>query len=247
VKSQLTGRTWKVGELARLTGLTVRTLHHYDEIDLLTPSARTPSGHRLYDEHDVRRLYQVVALRALGLPLDALGTVIAGDLDVAELLRDHLAHVDQQLVALRALRSRLASVVAATAQPGSADLLGVIEEVSKMDETIRTYFTEEQLAALEQRREQLGEATIASAEAEWPRLIAQVQAELDAGTDPTNERVRVLARRWMELIEAFHGGDDGLRDSLYRMHVENSERVSEQDCGPTPELIDYVTRAAAGG
>ena len=58
----------KVGELARRTGLTVRTLHHYDEIGLLRPSLHTESGHRLYTAADVGRLQQVVSLRQLGRP-----------------------------------------------------------------------------------------------------------------------------------------------------------------------------------
>jgi DNA-binding transcriptional MerR regulator len=66
-------RRWKVGELARATGLTVRALHHYDELGLLVPSERTQAGHRLYGEDDVRRLYRVVALRHLGLPLSERG------------------------------------------------------------------------------------------------------------------------------------------------------------------------------
>src|SRR5258708_33768537 len=60
---------WKVGELARRTGLSVRTLHYYDEIGLLSPSARTASGHRLYTAGDVARLQQVRSLRQLGLSL----------------------------------------------------------------------------------------------------------------------------------------------------------------------------------
>src|SRR5215472_10534866 len=63
------GRTWKVGALARATGLTVRTLHHYDEIGLLQPSARLAGGHRLYDADDVARLYRIIRLRQLGFPL----------------------------------------------------------------------------------------------------------------------------------------------------------------------------------
>ena len=56
----------KVGDLARRTGLTVRTLHHYDEIGLLKPSLHTESGHRLYTGRDVARLQQVLSLRQLG-------------------------------------------------------------------------------------------------------------------------------------------------------------------------------------
>lgn len=71
-------RTWKVGELARSTGLTVRTLHHYDAVGLVRPSARTASGHRLYTGADVRLLYRALALRALGLPLDEVRSVLEG-------------------------------------------------------------------------------------------------------------------------------------------------------------------------
>src|SRR5579871_3406416 len=60
----------KVGELARRTGLTVRTLHHYDEIGLLKPSLHSAAGHRLYTAADVARLQQILSLRQLGFSLD---------------------------------------------------------------------------------------------------------------------------------------------------------------------------------
>jgi len=241
-------QTWKVGPLARLTGLTVRTLHHYDHVGLLRPSARMPSGHRLYSEDDVSRLYRIVALRELGLPLEAVGGLLDGGPDVAALLREHLGHVDGQLTALRGLRRRLAGLVETVQVPGTpttADLLELMEEVTRMDETIKGYFTEEQLSALDARREQIGAATIRGVQQEWPQLIAAVQAELDAGTDPADPRVQALARRWMELVESFHGGDPGLRDSLYRMHADNSDQIQRQYGGPTPELMEYVKRADA--
>lgn len=244
------GQVWKVGDLARLTGLTVRTLHHYEHVGVLRPSGRSPAGHRLYDEGDVRRLYQVVALRDLGLPLEAIGTALAGELDLTVLLREHLAHVEQQLTALRSLRTRLTALVASarSTRVGPDDLLGLTEEVIKVEETIRNYYTDEQLAFLERRRGEIGEDAIAAVEAEWPELIAKVQAEMDAGTDPADPRVRALAQRWMGLLEAFHGNDPGVRDSLYRMYEENSEQITQQYGGPPAAMRDYIGRAqeAAG-
>ena len=136
------GELWKVGELARSTGLTVRTLHHYDQVGLLRPSGRTASGHRLYDAGDVHRLYQVVALRALGLSLDAIRAVLAGPPNVQVLLHEHLDRLDRQLIALRALRRRVAAVVAgadAAGKPAAADLLDLIREVIMVDETVSSY------------------------------------------------------------------------------------------------------------
>src|SRR3954454_19962824 len=60
----------KVGELARRTGLTIRTLHHYDEIGLLRPSQHSEAGYRLYTAGDVSRLQQVLSLRQLGFSLE---------------------------------------------------------------------------------------------------------------------------------------------------------------------------------
>jgi DNA-binding transcriptional MerR regulator len=237
---------WKVGELARLAGLTVRTLHHWDEIGLMTPSARTASGHRLYDEADVRRLYEVVALRELGLPLESISMVLRGGPDpLGEVLGQHLARVDAQMAALRSLRARLATLVASVrtvTPPTTSDLLKLIDEVSKMTETFRNYFTPEQMAALEARRQRLGEDYIAGVGAEWPQLMAKVQADMDAGTEPAEPRVQALASRWMELLEAFDGGDPELREANFRMRAENAEEV-ERAGGPSEAMIRYITWA----
>lgn len=62
--------SWRIGELAEATGLTVRALLHYEAMNLVIPTARTPGGHRLYGPRAVEQLYQVLALRPLGLPLE---------------------------------------------------------------------------------------------------------------------------------------------------------------------------------
>ena len=66
----------KVGELATATGLTIRTLHYYEEIGLLVASGRTEAGHRLYSDADVERLYRISLLRRLGLPLTEIGRAL---------------------------------------------------------------------------------------------------------------------------------------------------------------------------
>lgn len=239
---------WKVGELARLAGLTVRTLHHWEQVGLISPSARTASGHRLYDESDVERLYQVVALRELGLPLESITRVLHGETDLlGRVLTEHLAHVEAQLGALRGLRSRLATLVASVnseVSPTTSDLLELIDEVSKMSETFTNYFTPEQIAALEARRARLGDDEFARVQAEWPQLIASVRAEMKSGTDPSQPRVQELAARWMELLEFFDEGDPGLREANFRMRAENADEV-ERHGGPSEEMIEYVSRANA--
>jgi MerR family transcriptional regulator, thiopeptide resistance regulator len=97
---------YTVGELSRLTGVTVRTLHHYDEIGLVRPSGRTAAGYRLYTEAEVLRLQQVLLFRELGLPLDEIGAAIDEAASQEDLLRRHRE-------VLVAKRGRLDAMVAA--------------------------------------------------------------------------------------------------------------------------------------
>ncbi|KRF09926.1 MerR family transcriptional regulator [Paenibacillus sp. Soil787] len=71
-------QNWKVGDLAKLTGLTVRTLRFYDQIGLFSPSGYSKTGHRLYNEADIRRLQQILSLKELGLSLEEIQTVLKG-------------------------------------------------------------------------------------------------------------------------------------------------------------------------
>ena len=66
--------TWTVGQVAELVGVTVRTLHHYDDIGLLVPSERSRAGYRLYTDRDLARLQQVVVYRRLEMPLEEIAT-----------------------------------------------------------------------------------------------------------------------------------------------------------------------------
>ncbi len=138
---------WKIGELARRTGLTVRTLHHYDEIGLLSPAQRSDGGHRVYDEPDVQRLYRIVSLRSLGFPLDAIAQALDSQtFDAREAVDDHLRRLEAQLAQeqqmldkLRMLRQRV----------DADDFLTTIEEITMRER----YYTPEQLDQLELRRQ----------------------------------------------------------------------------------------------
>jgi DNA-binding transcriptional MerR regulator len=89
-----------VGELAKLTGITVRTLHHYDQIGLVQPSDRSDAGYRLYGQADVLRLQQVLLYRELGLPLDQIAGVLEAGTPPER--RSALAKHRETLVAKRA-------------------------------------------------------------------------------------------------------------------------------------------------
>jgi len=137
---QQSGRTWKVGALAKATGLTVRTLHHYDEIGLLQPSARLPSGHRLYDANDVARLYRIIRLRQIGFPLSQVADVLAEpEWQLAPAIERHLAEARRRAALASSLCSRLAAMAAELARQGAPvtqELFATVEEMLIMDGTV---------------------------------------------------------------------------------------------------------------
>jgi DNA-binding transcriptional MerR regulator len=233
-----------VGELSAQTGLTVRALHHYDELGLLTPQERTHAGHRRYGPGDVERLYRIVALRRLGLSLDEVAAVLDGA-TLESVVRDQIAALEERIEASRRLRTLLAGVLdtlARSERPGVDDVLRAIEVTERMQQ----YYTDEQREYLARRKEELGDEAIRDAEREWGEVFVALRAELEAGTDPGNARMDALRARMGRLIAAFHGGDEGIKRSLHSMWA-NEDPVELSRGMVDRELADYmgaVMRAA---
>ncbi len=133
-------RTWRIGEVAERTGLTRRTLRHYEELGLLTPSGRSWSDYRLYDAEDLVRLLQIQNLKALGLSLPEIGEALADPaMDAAATLRSHLAHLQERIADERRLADRLAGL-AATPERSWDDVLDAIalaQQLSHPDPIVR--------------------------------------------------------------------------------------------------------------
>ncbi|MFV5992273.1 MerR family transcriptional regulator [Streptomyces sp. NPDC056231] len=97
-----------VGAAAELAGVTVRTLHHWDEIGLASPSVRTPAGYRHYTEEDLQRLYRIVAYREAGLGLDAVREVLDDPTaDIGATLQDQRSQLAERIHDLQQLDKRL--------------------------------------------------------------------------------------------------------------------------------------------
>ena len=88
----------KVGDLAKQTGVSVRTLHYYDEIGLLSPSHRTEAGYRLYDETDIIRLQQIVSLRQIGFTLEQIRDCLEQhEFSPRHVVQLHLSKLQEQI------------------------------------------------------------------------------------------------------------------------------------------------------
>jgi MerR family transcriptional regulator, thiopeptide resistance regulator len=237
---------WKVGELAGATGLTVRTLHHYDAIGLLRPSRRTPSGHRLYGAPDVARLQQVTSLRQLGFPLEQIRDLLdRRGVSPREIVALHLARVREQIELQRTLCGRLeaiAQALEAAEEVSAGELIQTIEATTMYEK----YYTPEQREELSARAAEIGDDRIRQSQVDWQTLMDEVRTEMERGTDPADPRVQALAARWKALIEEFTGGNPGIAQSLGRMWKEETS-IQGIDTTKTRELGAYVQRAWDAG
>ncbi|WP_010494471.1 MerR family transcriptional regulator [Paenibacillus elgii] len=102
---------WKIGDIANLTGLTVRTLRFYDQIGLFSPSEHTESGHRLYNESDLSRLHQILSLKELGLSLEEIKSVLTGgQISPLEIVNLQVNRVKEQIKLQQKLLEQLEHV-----------------------------------------------------------------------------------------------------------------------------------------
>ena len=242
---------WKVGELAARTGLTVRTLHDYDAIRLLTPSGRTDSfhgsGQRLYTAADVARLQQIHPLKMLGFSLEQIGEYLArSDYDPRQVVRQHLERVRGQSEELQRLTDRLTALSDALdrAEVVSADeFLTAISEMTMIEK----YYTPEQLETLRKRREEGGpevEKFIQDGPQMWAKYHEDLKTAMEAGVEPTSETGQELARRWWSLVSGFTGGDPGIFLSLKKMY-QNEDAVHGMDVKAMRPDQDWIAKAAA--
>jgi DNA-binding transcriptional MerR regulator len=239
----------KVGELAKRTGLTVRTLHHYDEIGLLKPSLHGGSGYRLYTAADLARLQHVLSLRQLGFSLDEIRDCLSrADFAPLEVTRLHLSRLREQIDLQQKLCERLETIAAhfdAAEEVSADEFLQTIEAIMMTEK----YFTPEQQELIKASREKLGEKKLQEQQEAWAKLIAEIRAEKDAGTDPAAANVQALAKRWTRLVEWSTGGDDGIKQSIKRLWDEQGDALAEQhgaQYDPRP-VFDYIERALAAG
>lgn len=233
----------KVGELARRSGVSVRALHYYDEIGLLSPRRYGDGDHRVYGASEVARLQQIVSLRQLGFPLEEIRACLGGsDASLLDIVEQHLTRLDEQVRLQQQLRDRL-QVVAGWLR--DAEEVSVDELLKTIEMTIRMedYYTPEQREKLRERAKQVGPDRMREVEQEWRDLFAAVRVAMDRGTDPTKEPVLTLGRKWQGLIDEFTGGDPGIGRSLGRMNSEEPEHLERHGFALDATMMEYIGRA----
>lgn len=191
--------TKTVKEVAALGGVTVRTLHYYDEIGILQPSRRSEAGYRLYDDDDLARLHEILVWRSLGFPLDEVRALVDGDPNPVEAL---LLHRERLTVELQAAAERVARLDAVIRKRVHAEPLEEADLAALFDG-----FDPAQFAAEAEQRwghtdafQQAAARTRRYGRTEWEAIKAELEAIeagfallLEAGVAPDSPEARAAA------------------------------------------------------
>ncbi|MEV7993964.1 MerR family transcriptional regulator [Streptomyces sp. NPDC086077] len=197
-----------IGELARVTGLTVRTIRYWSDEDVLRPVARSAGGYRLYDAESVARLELIRTLRELGLGLDDVRRVLAGETTVAEVAAAHVVALDARIRALKVTRAVLSTV----ARRGStAEEMTLMNKLARLSAAERSRILEEFVDEMFQ-----GLDTADPVIRERMRTMA-----VDLPEEPTPEQVDA----WVELAEM-------LQDPGFRARMRKVAEFNAADRGP---------------
>ncbi|MGN9792022.1 MerR family transcriptional regulator [Streptomyces sp. OZ13] len=199
--------SYSVGQVARFAGVTVRALHHYDEIGLLRPSGRSGSGHRRYDDADLDRLQQILFYRELGFPLEEVAALL-DDPDA-----DPQAHLRRQHELLSARITRLKEMAAAVERAMEAKKMGINLTPEEKFEVFGDFDPDEYAEETEQRwggtdaYEESRRRTASYTKEDWLRIQREADeitrrfvALMDAGEEPESQAAMDVAedhRRWI--------------------------------------------------
>jgi DNA-binding transcriptional MerR regulator len=241
----VTQQPLKIGELAKKTGLTVRALHHYDEIGLLSPSYRTTSGHRLYQKEDLQKLQEIMLLQLMGLSLAEIKICLEKkDFPFKEMATSHLHRLQITLQSQKALCNRIESIIEALDHQQTLSLDNALETI-KAIVMYEKYYTPEQLEDLKKRQSALSKEEFTKGQVAWETLFAEFEQAFQAGKYLNDASVIAMGQKANTLIQEFTGGDPEMEKSLQKMYdTEGGHNVlSQHGVQVSAELFQFIANA----
>lgn len=234
---------WKVGELAKLTGLTVRTLRYYDQIGLFSPSDYSDSGHRLYNKSDLSKLQQILSLKHIGLSLEDVQSVLAGSdsYSASEVLSIQITRLKEDIQVQQNLLNELtnASVLIQNRQSLPVEELTKLLGVMKMNR--EKYFTKDQVDQMKKQYEGMDKETLEKAEKEFNSVMEKLRSHLEQGTPANAKDVQSLAKQWQEHVEMFAPQNDSeFMKAAEKFHADNPG--NELQHGVDAEIYQYISK-----
>jgi DNA-binding transcriptional MerR regulator len=246
---------YTVRDFAARAGVTVRALHHYDELGLLKPLRKPQTGYRLYRDSDFARLEQIVVLKFLGIPLKEMRPLLTTPKtsNLRQALRRQqrvLAEKRHQLDAALAAIGRAEQALERTDKPDWNVFTHLVKEIEMHNETdwTKKYYSDQARSKLDARRQEWTPELQERVGRQWAELIADVEAAIARQENPQSAAAQALAARWQELLAAFTGGDPQVQHGLNRMWSdrENWPEGEAKSFRMPSAVTDFIQAALSG-
>ncbi|MBB3129283.1 DNA-binding transcriptional MerR regulator [Paenibacillus rhizosphaerae] len=235
-------KIWRVGEIAQLTGLTVRTLHHYDEIGLLHPAHTSEKGHRLYVEDDLQRLHHIILLKQLGFSLEEVKRLMTDPaFNPLHLLEHQLARINEHIQMQLDLRDRLNDIYSLMHRGQPVDPSRFMEVVQMINISRSKHFSREMAKNIQRNYTSMNSEQIREKNEEFRRLISGFRSEMEKGTPEHDPVVLDLARRWKSCLQDAAGDYDQLSRSAESYYRDHSDQALP--FGMDGELYQFIRKA----
>lgn len=223
----------KVGQLAKQICLSVRTLHHYDEIGLLSPSVRTSAGHRLYNTKDIALLHRIQALKQLGLPLQKVAEIMQENSQpLPDIIARQIENLDREMEQAAQLKAKLLKLQKSLHASDEPDMASWLDTLALMN-VYEKYLTEDEI-------EELNNHALAAKheiEHEWPEMVKKLQVMMDQKISPSDKKAQAFVIQWTEMLERLVGYNPHL---LLKVHSMSDEIEMQLQRGISIEMKEYL-------
>ena len=225
-----------VGQVAGLVGVSVRTLHHWDEIGLVVPSARSWAGYRLYEPDDVARIHRVLVYRETGMPLAEVARILDDpDVDATahlarqrELLQHRIAHLTRMLRAVDTMMEKNGMGENLTPQQ-QAEILGAEWDPAWQEEAEERWGDSDEWAQAAARKAAMTRQDWARVAEETEALETDLANAMREGVVPGSERANALAERHRASIDRWFDTTYAKQVLIARGYVANSRFTAYYD------------------
>jgi DNA-binding transcriptional MerR regulator len=236
-------KAYPIHELAEMAGVSVRTLHHYDQINLLKPTARNAAGYRLYQEKELLRLQQILFFKELGLPLRQIRSILdQPGFDQVSALKDHrrLLQTEMERLALllHTIDRTIIKIMEDPMELTDAELYeGFPQETAERYQREAAALWPEKYAEANRRIRKLSKEQWNAIKAEGDALTRQLAGLMDKA--PGDAQVQQAIARHQAWIENFYAAPADLYRGLGQMYAEHPEFRANYE-RYAPGLADFV-------
>ena len=227
----------KIGELADITGVTVRTLHYYDELGLLKPVQITDTGHRLYNLESITELYRIIAMKDLGFSLDEIkDLIITKDIDVHKLVDIQLSSIQEEIAHKQLLLAKLLRLKQKLKNNNYVSTEDCQSLVPFINASGDQYFTKEQFEKMRNHHESSNhESEITS---EWMKFILKLETCCKNKLPKTDPDAIECISYWEKMTTHFIGDDRQMENAIQSFH--STQESNQLKYGLTDELYQYL-------